>query len=115
MEDFLTAYRAWSQAPFPRGSARDDLGDLHGDLHLVDEWILAAAYPFAEHGIAVPIRVNIDAGLRDLRTRLVAIRQALSGSHAERADEYLAYLDLLDAVYGSYTKVVRRDDSNSHY
>jgi hypothetical protein len=102
MTDFLEAYRAWSEASFPTGSHREDLNDLHGDLHVVDEWILSTVYPFAEHGTIVPVRVDIEAGLRDLRSRLVDLRGTLSGDDASLADQYLAYADTLDAVFAAF-------------
>ncbi len=102
MTDFLAAYRAWSEASFPSGSHRDDLNDLHGDLHVVDEWILSTVYPFAEHGTIVPDRVDIQAGLRDLRSRLVHLRGSLSRDDASLADQYLTYVDTLDAVYSAF-------------
>jgi hypothetical protein len=107
MDDFLKAYRAWYRAPFPKGSPRDDLGDVYGDLHLGFEWILSTVEPFAERGTVVPpAGVDIDAGLGDLRSRLVALRTWLTGADADCADEYLAYLDLLEAVYHAYCKVI---------
>jgi len=102
MTDFLAAYRAWSEASFPSGSHRDDLNDLHGDLHVIDEWVLATVYPFAEHGTIVPIRVDIEAGLRDLRSRLVDLRDKLSGDDALLANQYLAYVEALAAVYAAF-------------
>jgi hypothetical protein len=102
MADLLAAYLAWSEAPFPPGSHRDDLNDLYGDLHVVDEWILSTVYPFAEHGTIVPVRVDIEAGLRDLRSRLVGLRSELSGDDALLADQYLAYVGALDAVYSAF-------------
>src|SRR5215831_10674288 len=104
MDTFLTAYRAWTQAPFPVGSEIDELNDVHGDLHVVDEWVLAAVYPFAEHRTVAPLRVDIDGGLSRLRSRITALRRNLSGPAAKRADDYLAYLDLTAAVYSEFVK-----------
>ncbi len=108
MEEFLSAYRAWFQAPLPEGSARDDLGELHGDLHVAFEWILSTAEPFAERGVLVPAGVDIDGGLNDLRLRLASLRPSLSGPDADRAEEYANYLGLLEAVRVAYLKATAK-------
>ena len=102
MTGFDSAYVAWSNAPFPTGSDRDDLADLHGDLHLIEEWVLSTVYPFAEHGTVVPVLVDIPGGIADLRERIGALRPKLSGADLDLATAYLAYLDLLDAAYNAF-------------
>jgi hypothetical protein len=102
MPEFDAAYGAWSNAPFPSGSSRDDLGDLHGDLHLLEEWVLSVVYPFAEHGTIVAPKVDIAAGITTLHDRLVALRPNLPSDDGRLADEYLAYLGLLESTYVAF-------------
>jgi hypothetical protein len=104
MDEFLAAYKAWWQLPFPEGSGRVDLNDLNGDLHVIFEWVLSTVEPFAEHEKIVPVRVDIAAGLRDLRSRLAHLRGQLTGAEAFLADQYLAYLDALDAAYATFRR-----------
>jgi hypothetical protein len=44
-KDLKSAYVLWSNEPFPPGSTRDDIGELHADLALVDEWVMSMSSP----------------------------------------------------------------------
>jgi hypothetical protein len=88
----------------PIGAARDDLGDVRGDLHVLEECVLSTLYPFAEHGKVEFPQVDVAAGINDLRDRITALRPELSGTDA--GDEYLAYLDLLDAAFTAFRAAI---------
>jgi hypothetical protein len=108
MQNFYRAYQAWWNEPFPAGTTRDDLDDLRGELALADEWILSTVEPFAERGSVYPPRINVGAGLGELRSRITELRKMLSADDAVVADSYLNYLSLLETVYAEFLKATAK-------
>ena len=71
---------------------------MHGDRHVLEEWVLSTVYPFAEHGKVVSPQVDIATCMSDLRDRITVLRPELSGKDGILGNEYLAYFDLLDTA-----------------
>jgi hypothetical protein len=102
MTTLLDAYRRWSDEPFPPGSIRDDIDELHADLATVDHWVADMVIPYVEDGRRFPLKVDIDGGLQHLRRRLLHLRASASGKDLVLRDRYSKYAALLDAVFRAY-------------
>jgi len=99
MGDFEDAYASWRGTPFPPGSTRDSLDELHADLALADAWIAEGVVPFVERGLYQPAQVSIIEELRKLRTRAADLARASDGGDKDLAASYRDYAGLLLRIY----------------
>jgi hypothetical protein len=100
------AYKAWRSLPLPPGSADDDLARVHTDLVIVDDWVAKAVIPFVEHARYVFAAADLGGGIRSVRDRADSLVGLCYGDDADRAREYAAYADRLDALYGELERAV---------
>jgi len=101
--DLESAYVLWSNEPFPLGSTRDDIDELHAELATVDEWVMSMVIPYVEHGTPFPMRVDIAGGIGRLRDRVLELREAAHDEDRALLDRYRVYVGLLDGVFRAYT------------
>jgi hypothetical protein len=107
------AYKAWRSLPLPPGSLDDDLAGVHTDLLIVDAWVAKSVVPFVERAQYVFAAADVGGGIRSVRDRadlLVAVRD---GDDADRAREYVAYAERLDALYGALERTVMASASSN--
>lgn len=108
MSAFSTAYALWRSEPFPSGSTRDDLDELHADLALVDVWVADTVVPYAERGVVVPpAGVDIHQAIAGLAERLEGIsRDETDAVSAGEIAAYSRYLTLTSDVLAAYERDV---------
>jgi hypothetical protein len=102
MTSFEGLYRRWRGVPFPPGSHRDDVDELHADLALVDTWIVDTIVPYAENGVITAPRVDIGAGIKGIRDRAIALCEGASDEERDILNRYLDYVDLIDMLYAAF-------------
>jgi hypothetical protein len=102
MTSFDDLYRRWRGVPFPHGSHRDDIDELHADLALVDTWVVDTIVPYAEYGVITAPQVDIGAGIQDIRDRAVALRGGATADERAVLNRYIDYADLLDKLYAAF-------------
>jgi streptogramin lyase len=104
MDAFEDDYQAWREYPFPVGSARDDLDELHADLVWADTWVADTLIPFVQHGRVAPVHPTVDfiASVEELRDRSVEMAASADGLDHETAVRYREYAELLLRVYSRY-------------
>ena len=88
--------------PFPPGSHRDDVDELHADLALVDTWVAETVVPYVERGVITPPQVDIAAGIKGIRDRAVALRGGASADEQAVLNRYIDYADLMDKLYAAF-------------
>jgi hypothetical protein len=98
----LEAYVQWSNEPFPLGSARDDIDELHADLVTVDLWVTNMVVPYVENGQRFPLKVDIAGGIRRIGDSVRELRESAEGGDRILLARYAVYVDLLDAVFRAY-------------
>ena len=102
---FDDLYRRWRGVPFPHGSHRDDVDELHADLALVDTWVAETVVPYVERGlIAPPPKVDIGAGVQGIRNRVRVLRDGATGEELAILNRYMDYVDLIDELYVAFRK-----------
>lgn len=92
------AIRVWRGTPFPRGSAVEALDEAHADLALYDTWVAETVIPFVERGIWNPAVADVVGALDNLTGQVDELRSA-GTDDPEAANGYMAYAELLRAVY----------------
>ena len=102
MREFEDAYSSWRGQPFPSGSSRDALDELHADLALADTWVAETVIPYVENGLRRPARVDVDTELRRLRTRAVELGQVGDAEDRRLANSYRDYAGLLLHLYAAF-------------
>lgn len=102
------AYALWRSEPFPSGSPRDDLDELHADLALVDVWVAEAVVPYAERGlVAPPPDVDIEQAMARLAERLDSRSRGDSDPNSTATiAAYSRYLALTSDVLTAYDRDV---------
>src|SRR4029077_8587317 len=102
MTTFDGLYGRWRELRFPRGSHRDDVDELHADLALVDTWVADTIVPYVEQGAITLPQVDIAAGIRDIRSRAIALREGPAGEERALLDRYIDYVDLIEKLYAAF-------------
>jgi hypothetical protein len=100
----LKAYSEWRNATFPPGSHRDDVDEAHAELATLDYWVADNLVPFVEHGVRVPLKVDIEGGIQRLVPRLQELMGSSDIETRARVESYSSYLRLLDAVFRAYQR-----------
>ncbi|MGL4297728.1 MAG: hypothetical protein ACRCW4_01490 [Candidatus Neomicrothrix subdominans] len=107
MSNFEEAVRQWQEALFPRGSAVDALDEVHADLALYDTWVAESVLPYVDRGIWEPAVPDVVGALDEL-TRQVEELRAKGTEDPDAASGYLAYAELLRAVYVAFVQERQR-------
>jgi hypothetical protein len=102
MTSFDDLYTRWREAPFPPGSHRDDLDELHADLALVDTWVAETIVPYAERGVVTPPQVDVDACIKAIRDRALRFDRGATGEEQATLMRYIAYVDLIEQVFTAF-------------
>ena len=112
MTTFVSAYASWRAEPFPPGSTRDDLDELHADLALIDTWVADTVVLYAERGVlAPPAKVDIRQGIRRLAERLDNLPRTDKDPQSEALlAAYERYLALTAEVFEAYERSVSRGE-----
>jgi hypothetical protein len=95
------AFRAWRDAPFPRGSVVDALDEAKADLVLHDSWVAESVIPFVEHGRWEPAVPDV-LGALDRLMHDVAALDAAGTRDQEAAAGLRSYAALLREVYVAF-------------
>lgn len=103
MGNFEEVVREWREEPFPRGSAVDALDEVHADLALYDTWIAESVLPYVDRGLWEPAVPDVLGALDELTSQVAELRTT-GTEDKEAASRYLAYADLLRAVYVAFMR-----------
>ena len=96
------AYRKWRDQPFPDGSAVDELDEVHGDIALVDEWLVQIIIPYMQTGSVAPLVVDPVQSIGEIRTRLRRIEPHLDRVSSRSVAEYHGYLCVMECAMVEY-------------
>lgn len=99
MTDFEEAYARWREAPFPRGSTNDLVGDLHADLAMLDAFVADEVIPLREGAVIRPGAVDIAKELDGLCSRIRSLAAIVEAEQQAKLGEYAEYCALLEEVY----------------
>jgi len=90
-----SAYREWRHAPFPEGSSVEELGELHADMALVDEWLIQIVIPYMEYRVINPHVVDLERSVAELESRLGTLTPSVLESDEPAAARLRNYLGLM--------------------
>ncbi|WP_370246877.1 hypothetical protein [Nocardioides sp.] len=107
MANFEEAVREWREASFPHGSALDVLDEVHADLVLYDTWVAESVLPYVDRGIWEPAVPDVLGALDELIRQVEKLR-AEGTDDLDAACAYLAYAELLRAVYVAFVRERQR-------
>lgn len=94
-----SAYDAWRALAFPKGSAVDEIDEVHADLAYWDAITFETIGPLAENSIRYdPGVLDFRVELPALRERLLAMRGRYHDAEAAVLDGYVRYADAPVAV-----------------